>query len=728
MFVSCNIRSVLFYDASQVRGCVHVLVDIGASSRGPYVSGLEGEVVWLALCTVCSGIGRGWCRQRGRSSLVAMASMDRENALWRLVGSFGWTVQVAQRQWDFPEASASAKQRVFAHKKRHLPRTKKTLFTTAPVLKKRARVRPTPSPFERKKGRGTSIRWLPTVGESAQDPKFGPTPSTFYQCDPKVPIIGRMPRNNVLLPRPRSSQSTGPTRYKNKIKVFTDTKMRSTSSFMLFPEDRTQTSVADSYPEHTRRQYEHEEFCRYDPEEVQGEMRSPTSKMHHRKQQKRLVRVFPNEPTLLGEFTALKLHAILKKHAFTEKRKTAETARIVAEKSATRNAEEARQKTAEGMAPPMEDSAPEKGTDDRTTAVEGGSTVLEEVRPDAAEGGRSTTGPIAGGNSSMGSSSWSKLNESMGSLWLQNSVEDAAELELKGLPDVWWEGRLETLWAMGEELQATLPTAVLLSCDDFYVLGRSSGWCKSYLGKPMSRENQGKIIRILVSEALTSDPVAILSRPSTAPPTARPRERRQKIDYFAHMDDQRIRLPYKWPGMMGESQHRNAPHIGFAMSTREQYQKIQHPSSTSNTVGPGSFHVPTSMQRQIESAKRNAVTTTSLSTKVRRKTPLENCRLGYIESPGPQVFAPSPTLYGVREDIGIPFGPGYIDPFAPSIKPYKASTKALSAAERRKKELERLQRDIVRMNKQCALMKQGYKKLKGTKELTDFASTLSRVA
>ena len=42
-----------------------------------------------------------------------MSSMDRENSLWRLVGSFGWTVQVPRGQWDFPKAPKEVMEKVF---------------------------------------------------------------------------------------------------------------------------------------------------------------------------------------------------------------------------------------------------------------------------------------------------------------------------------------------------------------------------------------------------------------------------------------------------------------------------------------------------------------------------------------------------------------------------------------------------------------------------------------
>ena len=40
-------------------------------------------------------------------------------------------------------------------------------------------------------------------------------------------------------------------------------------------------------------------------------------------------------------------------------------------------------------------------------------------------------------------------------------------------------------------------------------------------------------------------------------------------------------LPYEWPGKQSQSQYRNGPSIGFAESTHEQYEKINHPKTTS---------------------------------------------------------------------------------------------------------------------------------------------------
>ena len=165
----------------------------------------------------------------------------------------------------------------------------------------------------------------------------------------------------------------------------------------------------------------------------------------------------------------------------------------------------------------------------------------------------------------------------------------------------------------------------------------------------MSTRNQGKIIVIEVDEASDTGSV----RPSTAPSTASTRRSSAKSDSLNIMQQKQRRrprtgvrreaTPYQWPGKMSQSQHRNGPSIGFAQSTREQYEKINFPKSTSSNVGPGSFQFPTSIQRQVESIKRNPSTITSLRTKSKRKTPLENCALGYVESPGPQVFVPINT-------------------------------------------------------------------------------------
>ena len=51
---------------------------------------------------------------------------------------------------------------------------------------------------------------------------------------------------------------------------------------------------------------------------------------------------------------------------------------------------------------------------------------------------------------------------------------------------------------------------------------------------------------------------------------------------------------------------------------------------------------------------------TSMKTKSKRRTPLQNCALGYIESPGPQVYVP-PSM--IRTNIGVRFGQGMVDPY-----------------------------------------------------------------
>ena len=126
--------------------------------------------------------------------------MDRENSLWRLVGSFGWTTQVSQRQWDFPEAPRELKNKIFhvgdehaTHKPRIERKKGKKLFSADPLLKKGVRyVRPAHPPFVPKKGKGSSLRWLPTVGEHEQfDPRFGPKPSKYHTLSEQPVKIGR---------------------------------------------------------------------------------------------------------------------------------------------------------------------------------------------------------------------------------------------------------------------------------------------------------------------------------------------------------------------------------------------------------------------------------------------------------------------------------------------------------------------------------------------------------
>ena len=60
----------------------------------------------------------------------------------------------------------------------------------------------------------------------------------------------------------------------------------------------------------------------------------------------------------------------------------------------------------------------------------------------------------------------------------------------------------------------------------------------------------------------------------------------------------------------------------------------------------------------------------------------------------------------------------------PQLKPYKTPKKALSLKAKKKLELERLEREIRSLNKQTYLMKQGFKKLAGSKELEKFAVKL----
>ena len=49
--------------------------------------------------------------------------------------------------------------------------------------------------------------------------------------------------------------------------------------------------------------YFNDEFCRYDLSEMSGELKSPTSTYHHKKQQWRVVRIFPNMPKKIDELT-----------------------------------------------------------------------------------------------------------------------------------------------------------------------------------------------------------------------------------------------------------------------------------------------------------------------------------------------------------------------------------------------------------------------------------------
>ena len=676
--------------------------------------------------------------------------MDRENSLWRLVGSFGWTTQVSQRQWDFPDAPRELKNKIFhigqGHGKGKTVRRKKRgkgTFSTEPLLKTGVKyVRRAHEPFVRNKGKGTSIRWLPSVGEKEQfNPKFGPTPSKHHETVQSPVVIGRPSRKDLtLLPRDRKwdqnsdTASSDRAKIKHNIKVCASPIMRSQSSFMFFPTNVYETDANDPGVEATKKQYFNDEFCRYDTVEIPGELRSPTSTVHHKKQQWRVVRIFPNMPKALDEFTRIKIQATLKNFQFVQKtRKAGEEAFIKQEKErrkalaasvASLNAlgheAELGANLADSAGPHTllaEDSAlftqspvssPEHGAlekDDRSKPNFCSSSLLED------------------------SSSWGDMAQQLSlkteSLPIENNPYD--ERVYSG-PEMWWEGRLEQLWHAGTALHAALADKIFLSCDDFYVLTRSQGWCRSFKGKPMSTRNQGKIIVIEVDEASDTGSV----RPSTAPSTASTRRSSAKSDSLNIMQQKQRRrprtgvrreaTPYQWPGKMSQSQHRNGPSIGFAQSTREQYEKINFPKSTSSNVGPGSFQFPTSIQRQVESIKRNPSTITSLRTKSKRKTPLENCALGYVESPGPQVFVPINT--GLQTDIGVRFGEGYIDPFVPQLKPYKTPKKALSLKAKKKLELERLEREIRSLNKQTYLMKQGFKKLAGSKELEKFAVKL----
>ena len=63
----------------------------------------------------------------------------------------------------------------------------------------------------------------------------------------------------------------------------------------------------------------HDDFVMYTPEDIPFDLKSPTSKHHHKTQQYRPVAITINYPTKINEITLLKVKAMIeKKHKFIQ--------------------------------------------------------------------------------------------------------------------------------------------------------------------------------------------------------------------------------------------------------------------------------------------------------------------------------------------------------------------------------------------------------------------------
>jgi hypothetical protein len=584
-------------------------------------------------------------------------AMDRENSLWRLVGSFGWTVQVPHGQWDFPKADKDVMEKVFhehqsgpsvARRKnasvKHFSRNKK--------LSMRARVRPSPAPYERNRGKGASLRWLPTLTESVQnDDRFSPNVSSHFINSPEQKVVVGRPSKNDLkqVPRPRTAEhrlrKKKSYHFKNKmhpvymhrVKSLSRISNASMATFMVTQENEEKhnatsintadnnTIVDEKKKQEIEKQEMHDDFVMYTPEDVPFDLKSPTSKHHHKTQQYRPVEISIKYPTKINEIILLKVKAMIEqKHKF------------------------------------------------------------QPLFPDE------------------------RYNRNVN----KRGKRRLTEVDEEFVNTYKWSGTLNQLWALGEEIHTTYPSAFLLSCDDFYVLARSQGWCKKYIGTPLAEQHLHKIIEIKP----TAD--AVSSRPSTAPSTTRDfvlqkkKKRKKTIKY----EDEPTHVPFVWPGKETNSKHRNLWAPDFPVSTREQHELMRQPKSEATMTGPGSFRFPTSMEKQIETLKRNMAHITSMKTKSKRRTPMQNCALGYIESPGPQVFVP-PSM--IKTDIGVRFGPGIVDPYKLQRmeRKLKRSDRKSKKMSKQEIELKKLEKEIFQLQNKTFLMRRGIDKLAGSKEL-----------
>ena len=104
------------------------------------------------------------------------------------------------------------------------------------------------------------------------------------------------------------------------------------------------------------------------------------------------------------------------------------------------------------------------------------------------------------------------------------------------------------------------------------------------------------------------------------------------------------------------SQHRSSTTALLGATGREQTVK-----ASNNEIGPGSFKIPLSMERQIESNKRNVVHISSLGSPLQRDTPEKHAKLGMREGPGPAkyVSARYPEAPTQHSAAGPSIGPGF---------------------------------------------------------------------
>ena len=104
------------------------------------------------------------------------------------------------------------------------------------------------------------------------------------------------------------------------------------------------------------------------------------------------------------------------------------------------------------------------------------------------------------------------------------------------------------------------------------------------------------------------------------------------------------------------SQHRSPTTAQLGATGRPQTVK-----ASNNEIGPGSFKLPLSMERQIESRKRNMVGVSSLASPLQRDTPDKHAKLGLREGPGPAKFVPAryPEVQTQQPASGPNIGPGF---------------------------------------------------------------------
>ena len=228
-----------------------------------------------------------------------------------------------------------------------------------------------------------------------------------------------------------------------------------------------------------------------------------------------------------------------------------------------------------------------------------------------------------------------------------------------------WRGATKDVWELLENINSEFGGKILISCDDFYLLERAHMWCRTFQEGSMPVAQRHKLVQLGIVE---DEDDLLWNRSSNNTPTdsnrailqhVGPRKKRSPRSISTRKADV-LSLPMKDPAD-ALSHHRRSTAVNIAVANR--FEKVE--SVTGRGIGPGSFVFPTSLERQVESRKRNLRFTAgaSMSSPLKRMQPEDAAPLGFREGPGPAHYAtPERTISG-----GIKMGPGFTSDTEPHM-------------------------------------------------------------